>query len=60
MRIIALGQTEAHHLLARTLESVPAIVDEVIARDGAPESFTPALDVAQMTHPYVRSRLFRS
>jgi urease accessory protein len=60
MRLVAIGQTEAHQSLSLALERVPAAVDEVLARRARPESFTPALDIAQMTQPYVRSRLFRS
>jgi urease accessory protein len=60
MRVMALGQTEAHELLGRMLARVPAVVDAVIARNAPPESFAPALDVAQMSHQYVHSRLFRS
>ena len=60
MRLIAIGQNEAHLLLSRALERVPAVVDAMIARRAKPESFMPALDIAQMTHQYVHSRLFRS
>jgi urease accessory protein len=60
MRLIALGQTEAHLLLSRVLVRVPAMADDVIARNGPIESFAPGLDVAQMTQQYVHSRLFRS
>jgi urease accessory protein len=60
MRLMALGQTDAHQLLSRVLGRVPETVDEVIARNRPIESFAPALDVAQMTQQYVHSRLFRS
>ncbi len=60
MRLIALGQTDAHLLLSRVLDRVPATVDDAIARNGPIESFAPALDIAQMTQQYVHSRLFRS
>ena len=60
MRLIAIGQNEAHRLLSRALDRVPAVVDAMIARRADPESFMPALDIAQMTHQYVHSRLFRS
>ena len=60
MRLMPLGQTDAHHLLSRALERVPPAIDEVIARAARPESFTPAMDVSQMTQQYVHSRLFRS
>jgi urease accessory protein len=60
MRLMALGQTDAHQLLSRVLGRVPETVDDVISRNRPIESFAPALDVAQMTQQYVHSRLFRS
>lgn len=60
MRLLPLGQVEAHALLATALERVPPVVDRIAARDGALESFAPALDIAAMTQQYVRSRLFQS
>jgi urease accessory protein len=60
MRLIALGQTDAHQLLSRVLDRVPATVDGVIAAKAPIESFAPGLDVAQMTQQYGHSRLFRS
>jgi urease accessory protein len=60
MRLTALGQTAAHALLARTLDRVPAVVDDIARRDARIDSFTPALDIAAMTQQYVHSRLFRS
>jgi len=60
MRLMPIGQTDAHALLARTLDRVPSVVDAIVRRDARPESFTPALDVAVMTHQYLHSRLFRS
>ena len=61
MRLMPIGQTDAHLLLSRALERVPAVVDRVASRDdGALESFTPHMDVASMTQQYLHSRLFRS
>ena len=60
MRLIPIGQSDAHALLARTLERVPALVDAIAARDAEPESFTPAMDIAVMSQQYLHSRLFRS
>jgi urease accessory protein len=60
MRLMAIGQMEAHALLASTLTRVPDLVGDLLARDAEPESFTPALDLAVMSQPHVRSRLFRS
>jgi len=60
MRLMPIGQTDAHALLARTLARVPAVVDAIAAHDGEPESFTPAMDIAMMSQQYLHSRLFRS
>ncbi|PYR17888.1 MAG: hypothetical protein DMF94_22075 [Acidobacteria bacterium] len=60
MRLMPIGQTDAHALLARTLDRVPAVVDRIVARDDRVESFSPALDIAAMTQQYLHSRLFRS
>jgi urease accessory protein len=63
MRLMPIGQTDAHTLLARTLARVPRIVDAIAERDGVggePESFTPAMDIAVMSQQYLHSRLFRS
>jgi urease accessory protein len=61
MRLMPIGQTDAHLLLSRALERVPAVVDRLVARDdSAPESFTPQMDIATMTQQYLHSRLFRS
>ncbi|HVH27992.1 MAG TPA: urease accessory UreF family protein [Vicinamibacterales bacterium] len=60
MRLMAIGQTDAHAMLARTLARVPALVDEVEARCAAPSAFAPAMDIAAMTQQYLHSRLFRS
>ena len=60
MRLMPIGQTDAHLLLARTLDRVPVVVDGIIERDGRIESFSPALDIATMTQQYLHSRLFRS
>ena len=60
MRLIAIGQHEAHRLLADILELVPAAVDRVLARGQRPSGFMPALDLAAMSQQYVYSRLFRS
>jgi urease accessory protein len=60
MRLMAIGQTDAHSLLARTLERVPMVVDAIAVRNADPESFTPAMDMAAMSQQYLHSRLFRS
>ena len=60
MRLVAIGQTDAHRLLSLALARVPSSIDDVLARRARPESFAPALDIAQMSHQYLHARLFRS
>jgi urease accessory protein len=60
MRLIPLGQGDAHALLSRVLERVPAMADGVLDGPARVESFTPAMDIAAMTQQFVGSRLFRS
>ena len=59
MRLMAIGQTDAHTKLARVLERVPAVVDAMAARSSV-GSFAPAMDLAGMSQQYLHSRLFRS
>ena len=60
MRLMPIGQSDAHVLLARTLERVPPLVSALAGLNPDPESFTPAMDIAAMTQQYLHSRLFRS
>jgi urease accessory protein len=59
MRLMPIGQTDAHAQLADVLRRVPAVVD-AMARRTSVESFAPAMDIAAMTQPHLHSRLFRS
>jgi len=59
MRLMPIGQSEAHAVLASVLAGVPDAVDAMVARRQV-EAFAPALDVVVMSQQYVRSRLFRS
>jgi urease accessory protein len=59
MRLMSVGQHEAHALLAEALDGVPAAAAEAMACP-QPTSFVPALDLAAMNHQYLHSRLFRS
>jgi urease accessory protein len=60
MRLMPIGQSTAHALLADALAAVPAIVDAIASRPRPAESFTPAMDLAAMSQQYLHSRLFRS
>jgi urease accessory protein UreF len=63
MRLVPIGQRDAHALLAATLRDVPAVAEAVEAAVSASASvgaFAPAVDLAAMAHQHVRSRLFLS
>jgi urease accessory protein len=64
MRLMPIGQTDAHALLADALKRVPAVVDALVdasaAGAAAPRSFSPAMDLATMRQQYLHSRLFLS
>ncbi len=61
LRLISLGQQQGQQLLTKSLNTLPAAVDRIIEMKDEPlRSFNPLLDVAQMNHQYVYSRLFRS
>lgn len=63
MRLMAIGQRDAHRLLTATLARVPSTVDAIEARlerCEALSAFAPAFDIAVMGQQYVHSRLFLS
>lgn len=60
MRLMRLGQLEAHRVLADALTQVPAATEAMLARHERPSAFAPILDIATMRHQYVTTRLFRS
>jgi len=59
LRLMRIGQTDAHAQLAEVLTRVPAVVDAMTSR-ARPESFAPAMDISAMAQQYLHSRLFRS
>jgi len=60
MRLMPIGQSEAHVMLARVLERVSSAVDSVETSTAPLHCFTPVMDIAAMTQQYMESRLFRS
>jgi urease accessory protein len=60
MRLMPIGQTDAHAVLAGALERVSPVVGGIACRNGPPESFAPLMDIACMSQQYLHSRLFRS
>ena len=61
LRLISIGQKQGQALLTKNLDRLPAAVDRILQMKEAPlRSFNPLLDIEQMNHQYVYSRLFRS
>jgi urease accessory protein len=61
LRLISIGQQEGQTLLTEHLKRLPNAVDRILQMTDQPlSSFNPLLDIEQMNHQYVYSRLFRS
>ena len=60
MRLMPLGQHDAHALLTACLSGVGGMTEEVIGDQAPLSSFAPGLDLASMRQQYGHSRLFRS
>jgi urease accessory protein len=61
LRLIPLGQQQGQALLTRAIDRLPTAADQILQTEAEPlRSFNPLLDVQQMNHRYVYSRLFRS
>jgi urease accessory protein len=61
MRLIALGQQQGQELLTEAIERLPGAAEQILRMEAEPlRSFSPLMDVQQMNHRYLYSRLFRS
>ncbi len=61
LRLISIGHQQGQLLLTRTIARLPPAADRIMQMKDEPlRSFTPFLDVQQMNHQYVYSRMFRS
>jgi urease accessory protein len=61
LRLISMGQQQGQRLLTENLNRLPNVVDRILQMTDEPlRSFNPLLDIEQMNHQYVYSRLFRS
>ena len=61
LRLIPVGQQQGQTLLTRAIDRLPVAVDRVLETKEEPlRSFSPRLEIQQMNHRYVYSRLFRS
>jgi urease accessory protein len=61
LRLISIGQQQGQTLLTKNTERLPDAAHRILrATDEPLRSFSPMLDIQQMNHQYVYSRLFRS
>jgi len=61
LRLLPLGHHEGQAVLTKVLDRLPAAVDRILQMKDEPlRSFNPVLDIEQMNHQYLYSRLFRS
>ena len=61
LRLISMGQNQGQRLLTKTADLLPEAFDRILANLDEPlRSFSPILDIHQMNHQYLYSRLFRS
>jgi len=61
LRLIALGQQQGQALLTKAIEHLLIAAEHILRAEAEPlRSFGPLMDVQQMSHRYVYSRLFRS
>jgi urease accessory protein len=60
MRLMPVGQHDAHARLSALLARVPDAVETILREETPPRSFAPAMDIAAMRQQYGESRLFRS
>ena len=61
LRLISMGQQEGQQILTRQLMEIPSIVEIILQKkDEKLSSFSPVVDICQMNHRYLYTRLFRS
>ena len=61
LRLFSIGQQAGQQVLSELLTQVPAVVDALLQQPEAPlQTFNPWQDVAQMSHRFLYTRLFRS
>lgn len=60
MRLMRIGQLEAHTVLGACLARIPGVADRLLVAPARPSAFSPLMDIATMRQQYVGTRLFRS
>jgi urease accessory protein len=61
LRLISIGHQQGQILLTKAMDRLPSAADRILKNIDEPlRAFNPSLDIQQMNHQYVYSRLFRS
>jgi urease accessory protein len=61
LRLISVGHQQGQVLLTKAIDRLPSAADRILENLDQPlRAFNPILDIQQMNHQYVYSRLFRS
>lgn len=61
LRLISIGHQQGQRLLSTAIAQLPAATEKILKSAHEPlRSFNPKLDIQQMNHQYLYSRLFRS
>jgi urease accessory protein len=61
LRLISIGHQQGQILLTKSIDRLPSAADRILKNIDEPlRAFSPILDIQQMNHQYVYSRLFRS
>jgi len=61
LRLVSIGHQQGQRLLSKAIAQLPAATEKILESAHEPlRSFNPRLDIQQMNHQYLYSRLFRS
>jgi urease accessory protein len=61
LRLISIGHLQGQLILTQRIDRLPEVADRIMeSKDEPLRSFNPVLDIQQMNHQYVYSRMFRS
>lgn len=61
LRLVPIGQQQGQELLSEALEALPDAVERILTMEAESlRSFAPLMDIQQMNHRFLYSRLFRS
>ena len=61
LRLISIGQREGQAILTKVVRRLPEAAEQILEMRNEPlRAFSPLLDIQQMNHQYLYSRMFRS